>query len=147
MNRRAFTLIEAVVALALFTLCAGILLQTLAGTRLALFNGLRGAASDADRRLAVRSILAAPDMRAATKDGRLTNLDGDVLRWRCEVTPTAVADLHKISMYLRKEKKDGDTTEDTVTLFALRPAWSDPVARAAMIESKKAANPSPYPAN
>ena len=54
MRRRAFTLIEAVVALALFTLCAGILLQTLASTRLALFGGLHGASADADRRLAVR---------------------------------------------------------------------------------------------
>lgn len=147
MKRRAFTLIEAVVALALFTLCAGILLQTLAGTRLALFNGLRGAASDADRRLAVRAILSASDKRAATKDGRLTNLGGDVLSWHCEVTPTAVTDLHKIVVRLRKETKAGDATEDTVTLFALRPAWSDPVARAAMLESKKAATPSPYPAN
>lgn len=144
MNRRAFTLIESVVALALFTLCAGILLQTLAGSRLAMFNGLRGATSDADRRLIVRTILRSNDRRAIEAGGRQTSLNGDVLRWRGEISPTEIIDLHRVSIRLEKETQDGDTTEDRITLHALRPAWSDPVARTAMLEKKKAASDSPY---
>lgn len=147
MRRRAFTLIEAVVALAIFTLCAGIVLETLAGTRLALFGALRDATPGADRRLIVRTILRAPDVRTLTAGGRMRSPDESSLVWRCEVAPTPVVDLHRVTVLLRRERKDGGTTEETFTLHALRPAWSDPVAREAAIARRRSEDPGPYPAD
>ena len=86
-------------------------------------------------------------MRTLVKDGRLTTPDDTVLTWRCEVKPTATIDLHRVTVSLRREPKDGDPVEDTLVLYALRPAWSDPVEREAMLTSKKAASTSPYPRN
>jgi len=145
-SRRAFTLIETVVALMLFTLCAGILLEILAGSKLSLVTGLRGNAIDADRRLIVRTVLAAGDLRTLLRGGKLTASDGAALTWRCTCEPTPTIDLHRITVLLSRETKAGEAAdEQTLTLFALRPAWSDPVAREAALAAKKAADPGPYP--
>ena len=137
-RRRAFTLLEVTAALALFVLCAGVLLQAVANAKLALVTADAAHSRDADLRLIFQKILAAPDRAALTRDGKFTAPDGVVFRWSCELLPTPTTDLHKVVVKLRRDG-DAEGAEKTFTLHALRPAWSTPEERDAILSRKKAA--------
>ncbi len=139
--RRAFTLPEVTAALALFVLCAGILLQSIANARLASATADAAQSRDADRRLIFQKILSAADRTAATRDGKYTAPDGTVYRWSCTLAATDVVDLHTLTVLLAEERDGGEAARTTVTLRALRPAWSIPEEREAALARKRAAAP------
>ncbi len=138
-TRPAFTLLEVVAALALFVMCAGILLQTLGNARTAVDATWRADSEDADLRLIFQKVLRAPDAASATREGSMSAFDGGRLSWRCELAPTGTTDLHRLTLTVSQEREGKPSELSTHTLFALRPAWSDPVKREARLAELRAA--------
>lgn len=137
--RSAFTLLETVAALALFVLCSGVLLQTIGNARTAVDSTWRADVEDADLRLVFQKILGAPDASSAVREGRMSTISGGHLFWKTQVEPTDTVDLHRVTVALVREEEPGRREEKTVVLYALRPAWSDPVRREELLSRLRSA--------
>lgn len=138
-KHRAFSLLEVVAALSLFVLCASVLLQTMGNARTAVDSVSHADNDDANLRLIFQKILRSPDASTAVRDGAMSTPEGARLRWTCAIAPAEAIDLHRITVRVSRET-NGDASEPKeYTLYALRPAWSDPVKRDAMLERRKAA--------
>lgn len=126
----AFTLIEVLLALALFAIAVVVL----AASYINVLFGLE--AVRADRVLEqemsfVRSvILTAPDLDTIEEGGELPTGAMGYAYWEAELEPTQIADLFvvRVSVVLQGT---GDDEERSLTerLVVLRPAWSEPVDR------------------
>lgn len=138
MKRRAFTLLEVVAALSLFVFCASVLLETMGNARTAVDTVSRADNDDANLRLIFQKILRAPDTITATRDGALSTPEGVRLRWSCEISPANAVDLHRVTVRVVRESNGSDTEPKEHTLYAVRPAWSDPVKREALLARRKA---------
>jgi general secretion pathway protein I len=130
-RRRAFTLIEVLISLAILALAAIVLGAAYANTL------------DAHRAIAARAVVGAPveylreqllnepEREKIEKGGEVQLPENRRLRWEAKVEEAAVPDLFKVVVTGRV---DGGTTgrppeEFTRTLMLLRPTWSDPQRR------------------
>jgi len=129
-RRRAFTLIEVLLALALFAIAVVVLAASYINVLFAL------QAVRADRVLEqemafVRSvILTAPDLETIEDGGELPTGAMGYAYWEAELEPTRIADLFVVRVSVVLEGT-GDDEERSLTdrLVVLRPSWSEPVDR------------------
>ena len=140
-HRRAFSLLEVVAALSMFVLCASVLLETMGNSRTAVDALSRADNDDANLRLIFQKVLRSPDAATAARDGVMSTPDGMRLRWTCEIAPTEAVDLHRVTVRISRETNGNASEAKEHILYALRPAWSDPVKRDAMLERRKASIP------
>lgn len=131
MTRRAFTLVEVLVALAIFAISAVVLgssylnlLQLQAAVR------ARDTAPD-DLHWAKAALLAEPDRALAERGGDVVLPDDRRAIWRSTITPTAVSDLYDVTMEVEAPPPggSGEQVRATVTLRLLRPTWSTEAER------------------
>lgn len=100
---RAFTLLEVLVATALFGLAAAGLLMAFAPTYEALFR-LSGGSGDAGDLEVVKALVAASRNRDALSQGGDTRLpDGRKLNWSVELTPTETEALFLVRLTAERE--------------------------------------------
>jgi len=126
----AFTLIEVLLALALFAIAVVVLAASYINVLFAL------QAVRADRVLEqemafVRSvILTAPDLETIEDGGELPTGAMGYAYWEAELEPTRIADLFVVRVSVILEGT-GDDEERSLTdrLVVLRPSWSEPVDR------------------
>ncbi len=128
---RAFTLIEVLVALAIFAIAAVVLggayvnlLQANASLR-----ELDG--SGDDLQWARAALLIEPDLATAERGGDVILPDGRSANWRAVITPTNVSDLFDVVLELDAPPPggSGDIVKSRGTLRLLRPTWSKPADR------------------
>jgi len=125
-----FTLIEVLLALALFAISVVVL----ASSYVNVLFGLEAVQVDRvlEQEMAfVRSvILTAPDLETIEEGGELPTAELGYAYWEAELEPTKVADLFvvHISVTLEGDGKGGERTLDD-RLIVLRPGWSDPLER------------------
>lgn len=152
MRRDGFTLAETVVALALFAAAAAVFCQTALHARMGLkITGTRldhQAYVDAMRH-EVLQILDRAELEAGgevrtqahVRKGEFEDVgagEPSVARWRAEVLPTAVLDVHAVTVTIEMQQED-TTGETIITYYVYRPHWYDAGERETLLEAKREA--------
>lgn len=129
--RRAFTLIEVLVALAIFAIAA-VALGAAYVNLVQMHAALRERdGSEADIAWAREVMLAEPDRALVERGGDLVLPDGRTATWRATVTPSEVSDLFDVTLELDAPPPggSGDLVRNKETLRLLRPTWSTEAER------------------
>ncbi|TAG32545.1 MAG: prepilin-type N-terminal cleavage/methylation domain-containing protein [Verrucomicrobia bacterium] len=124
--RRGFTLVEVLVALAIFSVAAVVLGSTYVNILLS-HDALRKLdGSGDDLQWARAPLLIEPDRAAAERGGDVILPDGRTANWRATITPTRVSDLFDVVLEMDAPPPEGggDLEKSRATLRLLRPTWS-----------------------
>jgi len=133
-----FSLIEVVVALALFAMAAVVLSASFVNALLAREHGLSNDLRHADIRAVRMQVLLEPRLEHAEAGDAYQTLSNGSARWDAVIEPTKVVDLFKVQ--LRIEFIDPQEAQDPSyqeTLYLLRPTWSKSDERATLLQDKK----------
>lgn len=130
-ERRAFTLIEVLLALALFAI-AGLVLAAAYTNVLNNLEKVRLDQALEDELAMVRAqVLLQPELEEVEEGGEVPTLNYGTARWRATVTPSErIADLFRVDLEIELEARDPVPARTlTQTLWLLRPDWSEPTER------------------
>ena len=133
-----FTLLEVLVALAIFAMAAVVLGATYVNALNAYEAASRRNEYDEDLRFARAVVLTEAD-RDKVEEGGDLNLGGEKrARWQAEIASTATADLFAVRWTCVITDPARPTPFRTTQNFlVLRPTWSDPVERSQLMEDAK----------
>jgi general secretion pathway protein I len=136
---RGFTLVEVLMAIAIFALSAVIL----ASAYVNVLNGYmiveRTAQSSADIAFARALVLTEPDRKKLEQGGEFDTTDGKHAKWGVEILSTGTADLFTVNFTCTIGGIGEPEPQKTLQTFTLlRPTWSiDPAERAKLREGAK----------
>jgi len=127
-SRNAFTLLEVLVALAVFALGAIVLGAAYVNVLNAYELVQRGNQADEDLRFARGQLLAEPDRAKAEQGGDFASEDGRAVKWHATIETTATADLFRVTFACELADSAGGARQTVTENFTvLRPTWADPV--------------------
>lgn len=136
--RHAFTLIEVLLALAIFAVAISMLSQSVVNT-LTSRNVLRSHKNvDVDIRFVRRHVLSITDRDDVESGDTLTTLSSGTANWEAEIEETNLVDVFKLILSITLT--DPDTREEDIhiqELYLLRPTWSESSDRDILLEDKK----------
>ncbi len=138
-SRRGFTLIEVLVALAVFLLAAGGLIYAAFNTQLGLLALQQETEQVDDIRFVRNQILQQPDLREFERGGDITTLDRGVARWEATVHPTETLHLFRVELRVEFSPPLGETERKLYeeTLHVLRPTWSEPADATVLLQDAR----------
>jgi len=136
-RQRGFTLIEVLVAIALFGLAAVVLTSAFANALIALSTLHDEAELEADLRWIRREVLLEPVRDTFEEGGEITTLRHGRARWSAIIEETGILDVFRVTLEVHLETDDGRTYDRLDTLHLLRPTWSDPQERAQLLEENR----------
>ncbi len=126
----AFTLLEVLVALAIFAMAAIALGGAYVNVLTSYVDVNRIDERHEDVRFARSALLAEADRDKAEEGAEFEAGDGRRVRWRAEIESTNVADLFLVTFVCEiTEPTDARTREIVQTFRLLRPTWSDAAER------------------
>lgn len=128
-RRRGFTLLEVLVALAVFATASIVL----ASAYINILNGYDIAAraneTDADVAFARSLVLTMADRKKLEQGGDFDSSEGNHVRWSVEINPTNTADVFTVTFTCEIDSGGAREPQKTVETFTLlRPTWSDDAA-------------------
>jgi general secretion pathway protein I len=129
-NGVAFTLVEVLVALAIFVMMAIVLGSAYLNVLNAYELAARSAQRDEDVRFARATLLAEADRDKAEEGGEFTGENGRKVAWRATIEQAPVADLFEVTFRCElnaPEMKKPEVVEEVFRL--LRPTWSEAAER------------------
>lgn len=129
--RRAFTLVEVLVALAIFAIAA-VALGAAYVNLIQLHAALKARDGSGDDMQWARAVLLVePDRALAERGGDVVLPDGRSATWLAVITPTGVSDLFDVEIELNAPPPagGGDLVRTKSKLRLLRPTWSTPAER------------------
>lgn len=134
-TRKAFTLVEVVVAMALFVMTVGVLAQAANNGLLALIIMEQQQSRRDDMLFLREKILAISDRDEFESGGDIVVPSGATIRWESYVYPTTAADLFfAIIIFDFPDTEEDPQQTITQTLYLYRPAWSDSAERNLLID-------------
>lgn len=126
--RRGFTLLEVLVALAVFALAAIVLGAAYVNVLNAYELAQKGTEVDPDVRFARGQLLAEPDHDKAEQGGDFDSTAGRHIKWHATIEATATADLFTVTFVCELADASGGALQTVTEKFnVLRPTWADPV--------------------
>lgn len=130
-STRAFTLVEVMMAMALF----GIAVTTFAAAYINVIQAIEAIqvdqAYEQDLTLIRQQVLIKQDIEDLEEGGEIFTGSHGEASWRVEYEPTLVADLFKLTLIMEILDRETDKMREVVeTHYLTRPTWSDPVERA-----------------
>ena len=138
-QRGAFSLIEVLVALAIFTLAVAVMAQGVNNAMHAIDVVKSETERDQSFRFASRQILKIED-RNEVEDGGAFSLanDGKVL-WQAVLEETEILDLFKLEVTMSLEGVEGLSEEEEYleAVYIWRPEWSISEERSSLLQRKK----------
>lgn len=125
MRRRGFSILEVLVALAIFAMAAVVL----ASSYLNILNGYeiasRGMEANDDVAFARQIVLSEPDRTKLEQGGEFETAGNRHVRWSVEIASTNTADLFAVTFACEVSRTEQGGGEKTVEHFTvLRPTWS-----------------------
>lgn len=122
-----FTLLEVIVALAIFALAAVVLGSAYVNVLNAYETVGRGNQMDEDVRFARAQLLAEPDHDKAEKGGDFVSPGGRAVKWHATIEPTTTADLFTVTFVCELADPAGAEAQPATEVFTvMRPTWADP---------------------
>jgi len=139
-NRTGFSLIEVVVALAIFAMAAVVLTETFVNSLLAREKGVSNDARNRDIRDVRMQLLLEPNREDAEEGDTYKTLSNGSARWEAEIKPTNVIDLFQVQLRIEfEEPQDAQKVSYLETLYLLRPTWSESDERSDLLQEKREA--------
>jgi general secretion pathway protein I len=134
----AFTLLEVLVALAIFALAAVVLGATYVNALNAYEMAARHNEYTEDLRFVRAALLTEPDRDKAEAGGDLDLGDNKRAHWQAEIAPTNTVDLFSVTWTCEiADPARRQPYRTTQAFLVLRPTWSDPVERSKLLEQAK----------
>jgi general secretion pathway protein I len=129
-----FTFLEVLVALAIFGFTGMVLASAYLNVLSAQHASVQQDATAADRRLVRQALYAEPTLDKVQAWNDLELPENRKGKWRATVTPTKIADLFDVTLEIElPAPKGGKDLAFTETCRLLRPTWSQPADRQALI--------------
>lgn len=121
-KQKAFTLIEVVVAVAIFATTAGILLAAIGNAYSAQSSLTKRDARHEDRREIIRILLTESenDSDKLTIGGDYRTIDGESAHWEAEAAESDQAGLFRVTVFVNWNK---DSEPEIFSFYAFRPDW------------------------
>ncbi|MGB0344954.1 MAG: PulJ/GspJ family protein [Coraliomargarita sp.] len=139
-HRRGFTLIEVVVALAIFAAASVGLTMAFTSILTARQHGVQSDLLDADLRAVRIQLLLEPDLEAAEEGDTMETLSCGEAEWSAEIQPTDVVDLFQVRFFVEfTDPPEGLPDTYSETLYLLRPTWSEKDERDDLLADKREA--------
>ena len=130
MKRRAFTLIEVLVSLAIFAVAAVSLGAAYSNVLLSRIAMKQDEQRLDDRSRCRAALLETPGFEDVEAGGEIHLPGGRTARWQGKIEATAVSDLFAVQLTAEIEANDGGEAEEFAeTRMLLRPTWSIPSDR------------------
>jgi general secretion pathway protein I len=134
----AFTLLEVLVALAIFAMAAVVLGATYVNALNAYDAAGRYNEYDADLRFVRAALLMEPSIEKAQEGGDLDLGGSKRAHWKADIVPTETIDLFSVTWTCEiVDPARRQPYRNTQTFLLLRPTWSDPVERATLLDQLK----------
>ena len=133
-----FSLIEVVVALALFAMASVVLTSTFVNALLAREHGQSNDIRNADIRAVRMQLLLEPNIEDAEDGDRYETLENGTAPWEATIEPSNVIDLFQVQLSIVfSEPQEGQEASHAETLYLLRPTWSESDERSQLLQDKK----------
>lgn len=133
-----FSLIEVVVALALFAMAAVVLNSSFVNALLARERGLSNDRLNADIQAVRLQLLLESNLEDAEDGGRYETLNSGTANWEASVEPTNLIDLFHVQLQIEfSDPQDDQAATHTESLYLLRPTWSESDERSELLQDKK----------
>jgi general secretion pathway protein I len=133
-----FSLIEVVVALALFAMASVVLTSSFVNALLAREHGQSNDLRHADIRAVRMQLLLEPNMDDAEDGDRYDTLNNGTANWEASIEPTNVIDLFEVQLSIEfSEPQEEQAATYTESLYLLRPTWSKADERSSLLRDKK----------
>jgi general secretion pathway protein I len=133
-----FSLIEVVVALALFAMAAVVLNSSFINALLARERGLSNDRLHADIQAVRLQLLLEPNLEDVEDGGRYETLNSGTANWEASVEPTNLIDLFHVQLQIEfSDPQDDQAATHTESLYLLRPTWSESDERSELLQDKK----------
>lgn len=137
-SRAAFSLIEVVIAVAIFGMAASVLMSAFTNALLARERGVSNDLLNADIRAVRMQLLLEPDIEAAEDGDTYETLSSGLASWEARIEPMNVVDLFRVEFRIEFSDPPEDLPPDYVeTLFLLRPTWSQSDERSDLLQDKR----------
>lgn len=129
--RGGFTLLEVLVALALFFMAVTFFSMTYLNTLMAIEGTRLNQGLEQDMAAIRRQALLIADVEEVEDGGEVVTGEHGLAQWRIEYEPTEVADLFRVTLSVELDPVDekNGVREATEQFYLTRPTWSDPVER------------------
>jgi len=140
-GKYAFSLIEVLVALAIFAMTVAVLAQALNNA----MTGLEASKTDAQEaplyRFALRQILQIEDREEVEDGGSLETPEDGAIDWSAAIEETDILDLFLLTVEMEHSHTTGSLFDRAPghreTLYVYRPSWSDSLDRGSLLQDKQ----------
>lgn len=136
-RRKGFSLIEAVIAIAIAGIAFFMLTETFFNVLLTLESLESQHDYQKDVRFVRSKVIQLSDREEVEEGGEITTLDLGEARWEAEIEETGTTDLFRLLLQVEFENPDGDPVPYREVLYLLRPTWSDPIERSSLLEEAR----------
>ena len=136
-SRKGFSLIEAVIAIAIAGIAFFVLTETFFNVLLTLDSLESESDYQKDVRFVRRQIIQIQEREDLEDGGEITTLDLGTAEWRVEFEETTVVDLFRLQLEIEFENPEGEPILYRERLFLLRPTWSDPIESSEILAEVK----------
>lgn len=135
---RAFSLLEVVIAVAIFGMAATVLMSAFTNALLARERSVSNDLLNADIRAVRMQLLLEPDIEAAEDGDDYETLSSGRATWEAQIEPTNVVDLFRVELRMDFTDPPEDLPPNyQETLFLLRPTWSQSDERSDLLQDKR----------
>ena len=136
----AFTLVEVLIAVAIFAMAASVLMSAFVNALLSRENAAKYDLLNADIRAVRMQLLLEPNLEDAEDGDEYETVHSGEASWEAQVVPTNVVDLFQVELSIRfSEPPEGLVADYTETLYLLRPTWSESDERSDLLQDKREA--------
>lgn len=137
-QEKGFSLIEVVIAVALFAMAATVLSSTFVNALLLRDRVQSNDIRNADIRAVRLQLLLTPNLDDAEDGAEIETLSNGEASWRAEIEPTNVIDLFHVELFIEfLDPQEEQESSHQETLYLLRPTWSESGERSDLLQEKK----------
>ena len=136
----AFTLVEVLIAVAIFAMAASVLMSAFVNALLSRESVTKYDLLNADIRAVRMQLLLEPKLEDAEDGNEYETVHSGEASWEAKVEPMDVVDLFQVGLSIRfSEPPEGLVADYSETLYLLRPTWSESDERSELLQDKREA--------